>query len=237
MSETSNTELIEEARSRINANRLGQSWARETDKDLLVIKRLATALGAAATTLTETEDDLQAARAVIKRAHDNATHLADAQQSWIDAGRHEQAVSREAIRDRANEIAAILETVPSPALEAVEADTVTVPRPHVPFGPMRVPENEADADYLRAAVKNIRYAESNGRGLFGSNLTNTVCKLLNDVADALDRTCPDCGANMDLVSMSPDGSGCDWLCWLCWYIDNPTQSPRPEPTTNGESRG
>ena len=70
----------------------------------------------------------------------------------------------------------------------MSARTITIPAPHVIYGPEGVPEAVADADYLRAAVRNIRYAESNGASMFGSNLTNTVCKLLEDSAAALEPT-------------------------------------------------
>lgn len=73
---------------------------------------------------------------------------------------------------------------------AAQRGTITLPAPHVLFGPENVPENVADADYLRDAVRNIRWAEKDGRGLFGSNLTDTVVKLLEDAADALDARGP-----------------------------------------------
>lgn len=38
-------------------------------------------------------------------------------------------------------------------------------------------------------------------------------------------TCPGCRVEMDLVSMRADGEGCDWLCWGCWYRDNPNLTP------------
>lgn len=63
--------------------------------------------------------------------------------------------------------------------------TITIPAPHVPHGPVGVPENVADADYLRAAVRNIEY-QTRGERLWGSNLTATIIKLLNDAANALD---------------------------------------------------
>lgn len=62
--------------------------------------------------------------------------------------------------------------------------TITIPTPHVPFGPTHVPEHVADADYLRGAVRNIEYREQ-GEKLWGSNLTATVIKLLNDAAEAI----------------------------------------------------
>lgn len=65
-------------------------------------------------------------------------------------------------------------------------DTITIPRPHVPFGPVGVPANRADAEYLRSAVRNIEFSVNRGRALWGSNLTATITKLLLDTAAALD---------------------------------------------------
>lgn len=59
------------------------------------------------------------------------------------------------------------------------APTITIPAPHVPYGPEGVPEGEADALYLREAARRI-----NEQRLFGPNLTATVVKLLADAADA-----------------------------------------------------
>ena len=58
--------------------------------------------------------------------------------------------------------------------------TVTIPAPHVPHGPKGIPEHEADADYLRHAAKNLRWA-----GVLGSNLTETVAQMCEAAADAL----------------------------------------------------
>lgn len=63
--------------------------------------------------------------------------------------------------------------------------TITIPAPHVPYGPVGVPENEADARYLRDAIKNLKHL-SHGERMWGSNLTATIIKLLGDAADALD---------------------------------------------------
>lgn len=67
-----------------------------------------------------------------------------------------------------------------------EPEFITVPRPHVPHGPEGVPAAQADADYLRSAARNFRY-----RKVCGSNLTETVCRLLTDAADALGVTVVD----------------------------------------------
>lgn len=63
--------------------------------------------------------------------------------------------------------------------------TITIPRPHVPFGPEHVSPEKADAAYLRAAVRNVDHL-GRGERLWGSNLTATVRKLLLDAAEALD---------------------------------------------------
>ena len=65
------------------------------------------------------------------------------------------------------------------------AGMITIPVPHVIYGPQGIPVDEADADYLRSAVKNIDHL-SHGERLWGSNLTATVRKLLLDAAQALD---------------------------------------------------
>jgi len=73
-------------------------------------------------------------------------------------------------------------------------DTITVRRPHVPFGPKGVPEHQADAKYLRDAAGNIEFSRC-----MGSNLTATVVQLLTDAADAVEEEgadpevfCPAC---------------------------------------------
>lgn len=58
---------------------------------------------------------------------------------------------------------------------------ITVPRPHVIHGPEGITPEQADAAYLRHAARNIRY-----RKVCGSNLTDTVCKLLEDAATAIE---------------------------------------------------
>lgn len=60
--------------------------------------------------------------------------------------------------------------------------TVNIPRPHVPFGPEDVPEDEADADYLREAARKL---EDHYKP-FGSNLRGTVVQVLRDAADAIE---------------------------------------------------
>ena len=65
---------------------------------------------------------------------------------------------------------------------APEPDTITIPRPVVPFGPVSKTENEATADYLLEVVKKIdgKYCT-----VGGSNVTAAVRKLLTDAADAV----------------------------------------------------
>lgn len=65
--------------------------------------------------------------------------------------------------------------------EALGSQTITVRRPHVNFGPKGVPMNQADADYLRDAARNIHHARC-----LGSNLTSTVMALLLDAARAIE---------------------------------------------------
>lgn len=70
--------------------------------------------------------------------------------------------------------------------DAIAAQRIEIPRPHVIFGPVGEPMNAADANYLRSAVVNIRYADAHGRGLWGSNVTDVVCRILQDTADAIE---------------------------------------------------
>jgi hypothetical protein len=59
--------------------------------------------------------------------------------------------------------------------------TITVPRPTVAYAPKHLSGDEADVVYLREAAKTI----AEGR-TFGSNLSATVAKLLNDAAAAIE---------------------------------------------------
>lgn len=65
--------------------------------------------------------------------------------------------------------------------EALNAQTISVRRPHVEYGPKGVPMNELDADYLREAARNIEHSRC-----LGSNLTVTVKALLMDAARAIE---------------------------------------------------
>lgn len=59
--------------------------------------------------------------------------------------------------------------------------SITVPRPHVPYGPIGVDTNRADAAYLREAAHNIEFSRC-----LGSNLTQVVTRLLADAAAAIE---------------------------------------------------
>lgn len=95
---------------------------------------------------------------------------------------------------------------------------LAIPAPHVPHGPTHVPENIADADYLRGAARNIRYLDR-GERLWGSNVTATVLKLLEDVATALEareaevtspttRRCVHCGTpSREIEALQRDFDG------------------------------
>jgi len=58
--------------------------------------------------------------------------------------------------------------------------------PSVPFGPQGVEVVKADADYYRAAARNIRSMARRGESFTGSNLTETVAKLCEAAAEALE---------------------------------------------------
>ncbi|PPF39949.1 hypothetical protein [Pseudoclavibacter sp. AY1H1] len=57
--------------------------------------------------------------------------------------------------------------------------------PSVPFPPAGTTENSADADYYRSAAESIRFQASRGNAFAGSNVTETVAKLCDAVADSL----------------------------------------------------
>lgn len=59
---------------------------------------------------------------------------------------------------------------------------ISVPRPHVPFGPQQLTEDQADADYLREAARKL---EEHYKP-FGSNLRATIVKLIRDAAEAIE---------------------------------------------------
>lgn len=74
------------------------------------------------------------------------------------------------------------------ALSTQPEGTITIPRPHVPFGPQHVSEAEADASYLREAAGTLVWLRDNPdtRPPWGSNLTETIRRLLVDCATALE---------------------------------------------------
>jgi hypothetical protein len=63
---------------------------------------------------------------------------------------------------------------------------VLVQVPHILFGEKGMPENLEDADYYRSAARNIRHQANVGEPFAGSNVTEAVAKLCDNVADALD---------------------------------------------------
>jgi hypothetical protein len=58
--------------------------------------------------------------------------------------------------------------------------------PHIPFGPLGVTANLADADYYRSAARNIRHQANVGQPFAGSNVTEAVAELCDNAAEALD---------------------------------------------------
>lgn len=105
---------------------------------------------------------------------------------------------------------------------------ITIPAPHVPNGPVGIPEHKADADYIRSAIRNLEHQINLGRKFAGSNLTATVFKLLADVAEQLDNmgeppafpATPDvliADARRQFGPSWPTGSkdfdSADWLAW------------------------
>lgn len=69
-------------------------------------------------------------------------------------------------------------------VEYDEEQWITIPRPHVPYGPHHVSEDESDVDYLRKAAKDLEQHYKP----FGSNVRDTVVKLLRDTADSIAKT-------------------------------------------------
>lgn len=67
--------------------------------------------------------------------------------------------------------------------------TITIPRPHVESGPTHLSQDVADATYLRNAVSNINYQDK-GVKFWGSSVTATIVKLLQDSADAVEALTP-----------------------------------------------
>ncbi|MDQ0726832.1 hypothetical protein [Microbacterium sp. W4I20] len=69
----------------------------------------------------------------------------------------------------------------TPEPQGEPSDALTIPRPHVPYGPVGIPEHEADADYLEHAASSLESHHEVG----GSNVRATVVGILRDVATAL----------------------------------------------------
>lgn len=75
---------------------------------------------------------------------------------------------------------------------------IVIPRPHVPFGPEGLSDDEADVHYLREVVKKI---DEGYARVGGSNVTATIRKLISDAADAIEahdhhaRCCPEHGTH------------------------------------------
>jgi hypothetical protein len=63
---------------------------------------------------------------------------------------------------------------------------ITIAAPHVTNGPRGVPEDAADADYLRGAARNLHYAQQHRHSPFGSTLTGVVAQMCLDAAHALE---------------------------------------------------
>ncbi|MFF9565749.1 hypothetical protein ACF1AJ_20540 [Leifsonia sp. NPDC014704] len=76
----------------------------------------------------------------------------------------------------------------------MSSHTLSIEVPSVPYGPHHVATLVADADYYRAAAKNIRHQAARGEAFAGSNLTETVAKLCDEVAAQLEAaaTAPPC---------------------------------------------
>lgn len=66
-------------------------------------------------------------------------------------------------------------------IEPSRVDRLTINRPHVPFGPVGLPDWRADAEYLEHAARNLQ----GGYQIGGYNVTTTVINLLHDVAQQL----------------------------------------------------
>jgi hypothetical protein len=99
--------------------------------------------------------------------------------AWaIDYARRGKAEASSGLIRSAMYVLARLAEVAEPQSEP--SDALTIPRPHVPFGPTGVPELVADAVYLDHAASNLEGKFEVG----GSNVRATVVKLLRDTAVA-----------------------------------------------------
>lgn len=77
--------------------------------------------------------------------------------------------------------AALIEAARELLSQGEPSDAVTIPRPHVPYGPVGIPEHEADAAYLEHAAGSLESHYEVG----GSNVRATVVGILRDVATTL----------------------------------------------------
>ena len=66
-----------------------------------------------------------------------------------------------------------------------QSHELTIDVPSVPYGPQHVATTVADAAYYRSAARSIRHAAARGEAFAGSNVTETVAKLCDEVADKL----------------------------------------------------
>lgn len=64
--------------------------------------------------------------------------------------------------------------------------TRTLNIPSIPGGPDGIPVTEADANYYKSAARNIRWHFRNGESFAGSNVTETVARLCEAAANALE---------------------------------------------------
>ena len=71
------------------------------------------------------------------------------------------------------------------ALARHQPRVLLVDVPRVPYGPAGLSETQADADYYRAAARNIRHQAERGNPFAGSNVTEAVARLCENVATAL----------------------------------------------------
>ncbi|MGI6878805.1 hypothetical protein [Microbacterium sp. gxy059] len=89
--------------------------------------------------------------------------------------------------------------------------TITIPRPHVPTGPLGVHEDRADADYLRAVISKI---DTGYTRVGGSGVTAMIRSLVADAAEALET--PPNAPGRDIVQLVRDLIDPD----ECWFDHN-----------------
>lgn len=86
--------------------------------------------------------------------------------------------------------------------------TITIPRPHVPTGPVGVPEDVADAAYLRAVVRKI---DGGYARVGGSGVTAMIRSLLVNVAETIEA--PAATPGRDIAQLVRDLIDTD----DCWF--------------------